>query len=66
LNFKISFAKNFSGASRSRLENKRGIPSIVFLTDEREEIRQQANILVTEKILAIRDFEKIKPTNDRL
>jgi hypothetical protein len=29
---------------------------IVFLSDEREEIRQQANILVTEKILGIRDF----------
>jgi hypothetical protein len=46
---KISSSRHFSGASRSWLENKLGIPSIVFLTDEREEIRQQANILVTEK-----------------
>jgi len=45
----ILSSRHFSGASRSWLENKRGIPSIVFLTDEREEIRQQANILVAEK-----------------
>jgi hypothetical protein len=46
--------KNFSGASRRSLENKRGIPSIVFLNDEREENFQQKIILVTEKFLFAR------------
>ena len=54
--FEISQSKNFSGASRRRLENNDDEwvaheEKIVFLTDEREENFQQKIILVTEKFL---------------